>query len=133
MNRIVYAGLVVLLTAACAPRKSSGEADLQPDRNVISLEQVEAARVDNAYELVRILHPMWLRKRGANTLQNDGDIVVYLNDSRMGGPETLRQIETISITSIRFYDVGAANFKFGAGHPHGAIQVSTKLPVSRGG
>jgi hypothetical protein len=133
MKPVVYAGLLTVLAIACAPPKPSGDSDLQPDRNTISLEEVEAARVDNAYELVRMLHPMWLRKRGTNTLQNDGDIVVYLNDSRMGGPEALRQIETISITSIRFFDVGAANFKFGAGHPHGAIQVSTKLPVNRGG
>jgi hypothetical protein len=108
------------------------QSDAPPDRNVISLEEVEAARVDNAYELVRMLHPMWLRKRGSSSIQNDGDIIVYLNDTRMGGPDVLRQIETISITSIRFYDVGAANFKFGQGHMHGAIQVSTKVPVSRG-
>lgn len=132
MNGFALAALAAAFMVGCAPPRMTSEGDAPPDRNVISLEQVEAARVDNAYELVRMHHPMWLRKRGANTLQNDGDIVVYLNDTRMGGPDVLRQIETISITSIRFYDVGAANFKFGAGHTHGAIQVSTRVPVGTG-
>ena len=64
-------------------------------------------------------------------MQYDGDIVVYLNDTRLGGPDALRQVETISITSIRYYDPGAANFKFGSGHHHGVIQVSTQLAVER--
>ncbi|MGQ0714229.1 MAG: hypothetical protein ACT4PJ_10900 [Gemmatimonadaceae bacterium] len=131
MNRFALAALVAAFMAGCAPPRAASEGGAPADRNLITLEQVEAARVDNAYELVRTLHPMWLRKRGSSSIQNDGEIIVYLNDTRMGGPETLRQIETISITSIRFYDVGAANFKFGQGHSHGAIQVSTKVPISR--
>ena len=131
MNRLTCATLVAALIAAGAPPRGSGETDAHPDRDVITLEQVQAARVDNAYELVRVLHPMWLRKRGANTVQNDGDVVVYLNETRMGGPESLRAIETITITSIRFFGPGPANFRFGTGHHHGAIQVSTQVPVSR--
>ena len=132
MNRLTCATLAAALLAGCASPRGSGEADAHPDRDVISLSEVQATRVENAYELVRALHPMWLRKRGANTVQNDGDVVVYLNDTRMGGPEALRQIDTITITSIRFYGPGSANFRFGTGHHHGAIQVSTKVPVSQG-
>ena len=131
MNRLTCATLVAALIAACAPPQGSGDPDAHPDRDVITLEQVQTTRVDNAYELVRTLHPMWLRKRGSNTVQNDGDIVVYLNDTRMGGPESLRAIEAITITSIRFYGPGPANFRFGTGHHHGAIQVSTQVPISR--
>jgi hypothetical protein len=98
---------------------------------VITLPEIQAARTDNAFELVRTLHPMWLRKRGSNSMHYDGEIVVYLNETRLGGPDALRPVETISITSIRYYDPGAANYKFGSGHPHGAIQVSTQVAVPR--
>jgi hypothetical protein len=132
MPRIGRFGLALILVVACAPPPGGGESDnARPDRNVITLPEVEAARTDNAYELVRTLRPMWLRKRGSNSINYDGDIVVYLNEARFGGPEALRQVETISITSIRYYDPGAANFKFGSGHHHGAIQVSTQPAVER--
>ena len=125
-------GLALVLVLGCAPPPGGGESNnARPDRNVITLPEVQAARIDNAYELVRTLHPMWLRKRGSNSMQYDGDIVVYLNETRLGGPDALRQVETISITSIRYYDPGAANYKFGSGHQHGAIQVSTELAVQR--
>lgn len=121
-------GFALVLVLGCTPRPGGGESsNTRPDRNVITLPEVQAARIDNAYELVRTLHPMWLRKRGSY----EGEIVVYLNEARLGGPEALRHVETTNIAWIRYYDPGAANFKFGSGHQHGAIQVSTKLAVVR--
>jgi hypothetical protein len=132
MPRIGRFGIALMLSLGCAPPQGSGDSNnARPDRNVITLPEVQAARIDNAYELVRTLHPMWLRKRGSNSTRYDGDIVVYLNGARLGGPEALRQVETTSITSIRYYDPGAANFRFGSGHQYGAIQVSTQLAVER--
>ena len=132
MSGIGRIALALMLVIGCAPPQGDGNSNnARPDRNVITLPEVQAARIDNAYELVRTLHPMWLRKRGSNSIRYDGDIVVYLNEVRLGGPEALRQLETMSITSIRYYDPGAANFKFGSGHQHGAIQVSTQLAVER--
>ena len=132
MPRIGRFGLALILVVSCGPPQGGADGTTaRPDRNVITLPEVQAARTDNAYELVRTLHPMWLRKRGSNSVRYDGDIVVYLNEARIGGPEALRQIESASVTSIRYYDPGAANFKFGSGHQHGAIQVSTQPPVER--
>lgn len=132
MARMARFGLAMVLLLGCSPPATTGESNnARPDRNVITLPEIQAARTDNAYELVRVLHPMWLRKRGSNSMQYDGDIVVYLNETRLGGPEALRQVETISITSIRYFDPGAAHYKFGSGHHHGAIQVSTQLAVER--
>ncbi len=132
MPRIGRFALALVLVIGCAPPKSgAGDSNnARPDRNVITLPEVQAARIDNAidnaYDLVRTLRPMWLRKRGSNSINDDGDIVVYLNNARLGGPEALRQVETISVTSIRYYDAGAATYRFGSGHQHGAIQISTQ-------
>ena len=136
MPNIGRFGLALMVALGCAPPQGGGDTNnARTDRNVITLPEVEAARtnnvIDNAYELVRTLQPMWLRKRGSHSIQYEGDIVVYLDNVRLGGPEALRQVETINITSIRYYDPGAANFKFGSGHDHGAIQVSTALAVER--
>jgi hypothetical protein len=136
MPRIGRFGLALIVALGCAPPQDGGDSNnARPDRNVITLPEVQAARIDNgidnAYELLRTLRPMWLRKRGSNSIQYEGDIVVYLNNARFGGPEALRQVETINITSIRYYDPGAATFKFGTGHEHGAIQISTQPAVEQ--
>jgi hypothetical protein len=132
MSHIGRLSLALVAVLGCSPPGATSESSTaRPDRNLISLEEIQAVRTDNAYELVRTLRPMWLRKRGSNSVHYDGDIVVYLNETRFGGPEALRQVETISITSIRYYDPGAANFRYGSGHQHGAIRVSTQPAVER--
>jgi hypothetical protein len=132
MSRIGRLGLALVVVLGCSPPSATSESSTaRPDRNVISLAEIQAVRTDNAYELVRTLRPIWLRKRGSNSVHYDGDIVVYLNETRIGGPEALRQVEAISITSIRYYDPGAANFRYGSGHQHGAIRVSTQPAVER--
>ena len=80
-------GVAMVLLLGCSPPATTGESNnARPDRNVITLPEIQAARTDNAYELVRTLHPLWLRKRGSNSMQYDGTIVVYLNETRLGGP-----------------------------------------------
>jgi hypothetical protein len=129
--RFARAAVAAALVAACSTAQPVD--DVRPDRNVISLEDIRATREDDAYDVVRKLHPTWLRKRGNNTIRDDGDVVIYLNDSRVGGPEQLRQMSTLSITSIRYYDPGQAQYRFGAGHQHGAIQVSTRVAIEKSG
>ena len=121
-------GVVVLALAmaACGSRRASRPAVEAGD--VIVRHEIVAAHVQNVYELVERLHPQWLRKRGVNHLQNDGDIVVYLDNARLGGPESLREIHVGGVSSVRFYDAGRAQYRFGVGHTHGAILVSTGTP-----
>jgi hypothetical protein len=121
-------GVVVLTlaVAACGPQRASRSAVDAGD--VIARQEIVAAHVQNVYELVERLHPHWLRKRGVNQMRNDGDIVVYLDNARLGGPESLRGIHVGGVSSVRFFDAGRAQYRFGVGHTHGAILVSTGTP-----
>lgn len=100
---------------------SAGEAD----HEVITTEELRRANAANVYEVVEALHPGWLRKRGPQSFYNERDIVVYLDTGRIGGPDALREIPTASAVSVRYFDLAAANYRFGPGHPHGVIQVRT--------
>lgn len=133
MNRFAVAAVAAALMAGCASSQPAAQGAARPDRNVISWEEIRATQADNALEVVRKLHPTWLRKRGTNTIRADGDVVIYLNESRMGGPETLQQMSALTVTSIRYYDPGQAQYRFGAGHQHGAIQVSTQVAIEKPG
>ena len=118
------------LTPACAPGVQQGRR-LGDDRaHVILLDEIQHSGAPTVYELVQTHRPMWLNKRGPVSFQNDGDVVVYLDEvARVGGPASLREIATASVGAVRYLDAVEANYRFGRGHPYGAILVSTVFPV----
>lgn len=122
--------MAALLGAGCAgtgAAKQGGSA-----RDVITRADILAATASfsSAYDVVQRLQPTWLRKRAqrinANDVQQEmeGDIVVYVNASRVGGPEALRNIAAESVAEIRYLDTAQAT-RLGTGHQHGAIMVRT--------
>jgi hypothetical protein len=123
---IVPSLLVVLaLASACAP--PSSKPGTPPARGtVITTEEVRSASgISNAFDLVQSLRPAWLRNMATDRV-NATQVVVYLDDTRLGGPEALRQIAAGSVTSVQRLDSRAAQFRFGSGHTSGAIVVSTR-------
>jgi hypothetical protein len=127
---VVLAAIAFL--ALALPGCTSSEPGTRPQsRTLIVQEDIRNAGTvyRSAYEVIQSLQPTWLRKRG-NRIMNDqnetmeGDIVVYLNGTRMGGPDALRDIVPDSIAQIEFLDAARA-VRLGTGHQHGAIMVQT--------
>ena len=90
--------------------------------------EIRAATADNAYDLLRQLRPAMLRARAGNQ-SSDGSgtgIVVYSDNVRLGGTESLKNLDRMSIREIRFVNAGDATQLFGTGHPSGAILVFMK-------
>ncbi|MCH7565493.1 MAG: hypothetical protein IH968_16905, partial [Gemmatimonadetes bacterium] len=50
-------------------------------------------------------------------------VTVYLDDFRLGGPETLRGLNAEMIGSIRFISAGTATGRWRPGNSLGVIQV----------
>jgi hypothetical protein len=117
--------LLLLSTAACGARSGSS-AGGRADRNVITQEQIRQSRFNNAYEAVQALHGNWLQARGTDSFARPTAVIVYVDDTRMGGVETLRTITTASISYIRYYDGLAATGRWGMDHGQGVIYVSTR-------
>lgn len=117
---------LALAAAACATAARGGDTATPPGSGApITREEALASGAGSAYDLVRSARPTWLRTRGSHSAQNPaGDVIwVYMNDTRLGGPESLRQIAVADVGSIRYFDMAAANYRFGQGHLNGAIQV----------
>lgn len=125
--RIVLSVLaIVVFASACA---SSGQQRTRRDRERISRQEIqEEGPFNNAYQIVQRLRPLWLRKRGNSSIdpQREGEILVYLDDQRYGGPESLRTITAENVGSIRFLDPGKATMRYGSGHVHGVIRVAVR-------
>lgn len=121
-----------LLLVACATAGTTPGTARNP--NVITAEEIAQNPSSNAYELIQRLRPSFLRTRGAvhgapsNGVNNIEavDLVVYLNDTRLGGSDQLRQLPTTDIREIRYYSASDATTKWGTGNSAGAIQVISR-------
>lgn len=121
--------LLVAIAAACAGGAGGGSETAVPsvDRSVLSGEELRTAPGATLYDVIRALRPEWLR-RNPSILQPgaEGDIVVYMDRARMGGPNTLQQLRPSAVASVRYYSASEAAGEFGPGHIHGAIAVTTR-------
>lgn len=118
-------GLILGVSTGCASTNQGDSSGGDP--TVITQEEIQdVGEMSNAYNLVRRLHPQWLQKRGRNSLRNPGQILVYIEGSRQGGPQTLQQIDVFDVQSIEFLQPDEATMRYGSGHDNGAILVHLK-------
>jgi hypothetical protein len=103
---------------------------------LITEEEIATGSYQTALDIVQNLRPTMLRGRGATTGVTGADasgyegsvagVVVYLEEVRLGGIESLRSIPAAGVKEIRFISARDATTRWGTGHPSGAIQVITK-------
>jgi len=101
------------------------------DRNLISAEEIQDAEARNAYELVERLRPLWLQSRvdrGAHQETEVLNIVVYQDQSLLGGLGMLRIIPIELVRSVRAMGSAEAGRLPGLGgrHVERAIVVVTR-------
>jgi hypothetical protein len=126
--------LAAALGWACSGATSAG-AGATADRpspsqrrtgNVITADELSRIAATSLDDAVRALRPNWLRN-APSTIRPDaeGTVVIYLDRVRLGGPESLRQINPMQVSEVRYYSPSEAELRFGPGHLHGAIEVTT--------
>lgn len=121
LPRLLVALAVIGGTAGCssagttpktsAPPKPAAAAKVNPD--LISTAEIDSQSFRDAYDVVQRLRPTWFtRKTGGNSARRLGasgsGLVVYLDNTRMGGIEALRQLNTSAIESLQFMDASIA-------------------------
>lgn len=119
--RIMIVSLL-LLTVGCA---TTGERSTR-DRNLLTLEEIQGSTQADAHGIIQSLRPQWLRVRGPVNFSDDSPIMVYMDGTRMGGPEVLRSIPTDTIEEIRYYSASQAQTRFGLDNVQGAIAIQTR-------
>lgn len=119
--------VLLVVLGACATPAANGSPVGSSD--VITRVEIDERGAANAFELVQSLRPQWLRTRGISTLQQavgEETIVIYMDNARLGPPDAMRQIALGSVRYLQFFDAREATQRWGAGHLHGAILVSTQ-------
>jgi hypothetical protein len=118
----------LLSGAACSSSRSAGSAAVSP-QNELTLEQIRNSGGNDALEVVQRLRPLWLRTRSQSSINGPNTILVYMNETRLGGVEALRGYPLEAITKITYLTASeAANKLMGTGTTvvDGAIVLSTR-------
>lgn len=111
--------------AGCASGGTSDRPRRRPD--LITAEEMQQRQSASAYDLIQESRSTWLHVRGRDTLLGvQGEIVVMLDGARLGGIESLRQIPVMGLASIRYHTPIDASTRWGMGHAHGAIVLTSR-------
>ena len=123
MRALMLVLALVLTVSACA----AAPAGSSRNTSVLTREEIIEADRMTALDLVQSERPQWLNRRGSRSVSGETGIAVYLDGTRLGGTDALRDIPAINVERMRFYSEREAQFRWGVGHLHGAIEViSTK-------
>jgi hypothetical protein len=129
VTRLFVRTTLLVLLAGVAACTANPDATGGPryDANVLTRADLEASNASNAYEAIERLRPRWLvpRVRSANM---PVEVVVYFNNSAVGGVAALRQFSLDGIVEIRYLDPAEAQNRLPAGGMSlngGAIQIRT--------
>jgi hypothetical protein len=126
LHRLALVVLCAAVAAGCAASRT--RSGLPYDRNSISPPEIaEAMRrnVSNAYDLVRSTRPEWLREAASAFGGTAGQVVVFADQTRVGGVGSLRSMPLRAISWIRYLGPSEAAAEFGRDVQRGAIQVVT--------
>ena len=118
-------GLIAVGTlTACVHIKPLDETD----PHVITAEQIDAAKVPTAYDVIMKYRANFLTSRGPNsiTLKQPKEPTVYLDNVEYGTINSLRNIPSVQIAQIRFIEGWDAMTKYGSDHIAGVIQIYTR-------
>jgi hypothetical protein len=126
--------LALLLSVGLVACGSTGATSDDASSDAVSADRIAVDNLStpvggmSVYEVVSQYRPMWLRKRGANSINNPVDIKVYLDGSGSpyGTVESLRNVPATEVASVQYFDAAAAQFRFGVGNVAGALLVTTR-------
>lgn len=154
MKRALLGIMTTVLVATTALALAPGGAEAQRrDRDLITREELvqSSQKSTDLYQAVRSLRSHFLQgPRGPRSINatppatgssNPGTLragetpkaVLYVNGSRSGDVEMMRNIQTINVEEVRYLNPNAASMQFGQGHDGGAILVKLVAGPTGGG
>jgi hypothetical protein len=112
-RRFVTAIAGVAILMGCSSQRGRGPSVSNSSPELITSAEIAATPVSNAYDLINRLRPRWLQagstrvasisNRTGGSVQGQA-MLVYLDDTRLGGLEALRSLSVAGFRSVRYYD-----------------------------
>lgn len=127
---------VVAVSAPVVTSEPTPPAAIDPTRpstknrslDVLTPEEYQGTTARDAYGLVQQYRAAWLRTRGRTSFNADslGTLQVYVNGSRFGDVESLREIPILEILELRYRSGQEATMRYGTNHAAGVIEIKTR-------
>lgn len=97
-------------------------------RDVLTPDEYQGTTARHAYDLVQQYRSAWLRTRGRTSFKADtlGTLQIYVNGSRFGDLESLRDIPIVEILELRYRSGQEATMRYGTNHAAGVIEIKTR-------
>ncbi len=122
IRAVLFVALLGTFTACASAGQGAGSGDSQ----VITQDELADAAQTNLLDLIQSIRPHWLRYRGSTSFTHEPEIVVYVNGVRAGSLDELSRISPVNVREVHRYTAAQAQYRFGVGNVHGAIDVTTK-------
>lgn len=119
---LLLAALAATLACASTPGSEIESAGPRGDMKTITAADLAPATQLNLLDFIVAQRPHWLRGPDGRAVP----VVVYLDDSRLGGPSVLRGITITTVARVRYYEATAAQQKFNGPDRGPVIQVISK-------
>ena len=106
---ILAVTLVSISLTACASSGTGTSSSRSGSRDKLTNAELVETNATSAYDAIVRLRPTWLRPPGLTMTggverTSYAQVLVYLDGTKMGGPEALRTIPSASVVSIEFLD-----------------------------
>lgn len=123
-------GEVIAATAATNPGAGdpTRPSSRSRSRDVLLPDEFANTTARDAFGIVQQYRAVWLRSRGGTSFRDStsGRVQVYVNGSRWGDVERLREIPLVEIIELRFRNGQEATMLYGTNHAAGVIEVRTR-------
>jgi hypothetical protein len=118
--------LAIVVLAGCtstasSPRAARGSIDR------ITFEEIRVTTHGTALEVVQSLRPQWLRQRAPSSFSGVADLVVYVDEVRLGPVSALASVSAQSIDYVQRISATDATQRWGTDHAGGVIFVRTRV------
>jgi hypothetical protein len=116
------------LVAACAPAGVRSSSDVgSHNRDVVTAAELAGTHSANLDDALRQLRPEFFTARGVSSIrQGTPDLpTVYLDGTKLGGLETLRNIDIGVVLEVRRLTPREATIRLGTDSPGGVLLVTT--------
>lgn len=119
-------GLALAIGSACASAAAPGSpAPVRGDSKTVTADDLADAIQLNLYDYLLAERPRWLRgsvPTGPGALP----VLVFMDDTRLGGVQTLKTLSVNTVRMVRYFEPSAAQQKFSGRDVGAVIQVVIK-------